>query len=132
MTARSLSNASRREAHAALAQPGDGGGEIIHPQADVVERRLVHARARLRIDGLHEIDLDIAAAQDVFVDVLALAAEGADLLEAQQIDPELGERALVGAADGDLLHAEHPEGAHGLRSSDPPLALRSSPRPRSV
>src|SRR5690606_5250549 len=77
----------------------------------------VHRGLLVRVQRLHQIDLDLerplADGADVFVDVLALAAEGAGHLQAEHVDPEFLQALLVGAADGDLLHAEHAKGAGG-------------------
>ena len=91
----------------------DGAREIVHPEANVIERGLGHARALRRIDRLHQVDLDGersgADAQDVFVDVLARRAVASDALEAQQVHPEPREVRLVARAECDLLHSEDAE-----------------------
>src|SRR5262245_23298049 len=87
-----LSDAPRRESHPALPQPAYGGREVVHPQADVVQGRLVYARAASRVDRHHEVHLHARGAVtdggDVLVDVLALAAEVAVDLEAEEVDPQ--------------------------------------------
>ena len=119
VTGGSLADASRREADALGGEPGDGGGEVVDPKAHVVQRGLVDAWPRGGVDGLHQIDLDgvraVADLDDVLVDVLALAAKGAGLFEAEEVDPKAGMGTLVESTEGDLLHAEHAEGAftHG-------------------
>src|SRR6185295_2866489 len=47
--------------------------------------------------------------QDVLVDVLALAAEGADRGHAKQVGPQTAQRGLARSTDRDLLQAEHAE-----------------------
>jgi hypothetical protein len=73
----------------------------------------VHLRLAVRVDRLHQVDLDPVRARaghgDVLVHVLALAAELALERESQEIDPEPAQRELVGPAHGDLLESEHPE-----------------------
>src|SRR5690606_38057813 len=109
-----LPDAARCEAHALRFEPRICGGQVVHPEAHVVERRDVHAGAALRIERLHQVDLDRvragAALGDVLVDVLALAAVAAAGREAEEIDPEMTQACLVGSADRDLLHAEHTKG----------------------
>ena len=77
----------------------------------MVERRLVHTRLLLRVEGLHEIDLDLERTapehRDVLVDVLLLAAEVAADLETEDVYPELTQLALVGRPEGDLLDTEN-------------------------
>src|SRR6185369_8691299 len=92
-------------------EPGDGGGEIVDPQADVVERRLVDPGLALRIDRLHQVDLDTGDREDVLVDILALAAKRTGHWHAEQIDPEPAQRGLARPADRDLLQAQHAERA---------------------
>src|SRR5213078_4098643 len=114
------------EPHVLLGEPGDGGGEVVDPEADVVERRLVDLGLAVGVDRLHEVDLDAAEGDDVLVDVLALAAERAGDGGAEQIDPEPAQRGLARPADGDLLHAEHAERPGHRRGS-----ARTSARVRS-
>src|SRR6476646_1246778 len=90
-----LAAAARRELDAMCGQPLDRSGEVIDPQADVVEARLVDARLGVRIDRLHEIDLDAGDLEDVLVDVLALAAKRALEWHAEQIDPQVAQRRLA-------------------------------------
>src|SRR5258708_24404378 len=70
-------------------------------------------RPLVRVDGLHEIDLDaggtLADARDVLVDVLALAHVASGDGEAQKVDPQLAQLGFVGRPDGDLLQSEDPE-----------------------
>jgi hypothetical protein len=66
------------------------------------------------VQRLHQVHLDLegrAAADgtDVFIDVLALAAEGARHFQAEHVDPKRLQAFLVGPADGDLLDAQHLE-----------------------
>src|SRR5687768_15520450 len=109
VTSGAFADAARRELHALPFEPRHRGGEIVDPQADVVETRLVHLRLLLGIDRLHQIDLDATDLEDVLVDVLALAAKRAGLRDAEQIDPQMAERVLARTADRDLLDAEHLE-----------------------
>src|SRR5262249_20189874 len=84
--------ASRSEPHTLRAQPPNRGGQVVDPQADVIERGLVNGRARVRIQWLHQVDLAAGVAtadhRDVFVNVLALAAMAALELQSKQVDPE--------------------------------------------
>jgi hypothetical protein len=67
----------------------------------VVERGSCTFGLAVRIDRLHQVDLDAcgrAGHRDVLVDVLALAAELALEREPEQIDPEPAQRELVGPA----------------------------------
>jgi hypothetical protein len=79
----------------------------------LVKRRLGDSRAPVRIDGLHEIDLDgeraDAGAEDVFFHVLAREPVAALKLEPQEVDPELREARLVLASERNLLHSENAE-----------------------
>src|SRR3569623_1810152 len=109
VTRGALADAARREAHALLAQPLHRGREIVDPQADVVEARLVDLRALRHVDRFHQIDLDAGDREDVLVDVLALAAELALLLDAEQVDPQMAQRRLRRRTDRDLLQAEDAE-----------------------
>src|SRR5690606_29810759 len=90
-----------------LRQPRDGGRQIIDPQADVVERGLVDLGLGVGVDRLHQVELDRTELQDVLVDVLPLAAVAAEHRHAQQLDPQVAQGRLVGAADRNLLQAEH-------------------------
>lgn len=105
------------EPNALLAEPGHGGGQIVDPQANVVERGLVHAGARVGVEWLHQIDFDRAAPfaelEDLFVDVLGFAAVGTDAAQPEQVDPELASGGSIEAADGDLLQAEDPKRTRG-------------------
>src|SRR5260221_13671545 len=71
---RTFPDPARRHLQSLRLEPRHCGGEIVDPQADVVEPRLVHLRRLRRVDRLHEIDLDAREVEDVLVDVLALAA----------------------------------------------------------
>src|SRR6185369_14070621 len=108
-----FSDASRRESHALRRQPFNGLGQVVDPQAHMVERRLMHGGLLVGIERLHQVDLDLerAATQaaDVLVHILAFALVRARDLQAEHVDPELLQPALVRAADGDLLDAEHLE-----------------------
>src|SRR5262249_49822577 len=107
-----LPEATRRHGPAAGPGPAHRRREVVDPEADVVERRLVDARPASRVERLHEIDLHRERTQtgrgDVLVDVLALAPEVALRREPQQIDPQPTQSALVRGTDGDLLDAEDP------------------------
>ena len=113
VTRGALADPARREAHALALEPRDRRGEVVHPEPDVVQRGVVHLRLAVRVDRLHQVDLDPVRARaghrDVLVHVLALAAELALERESQEIDPEPAQRELVGPAHGDLLQPEHPE-----------------------
>src|SRR5687768_1446950 len=106
---RTLANATRGELEPLARQPLDGGLQVIDPEPDVIEPRLVHLGLRLRIDRLHQIDLDARDRQDVLVDILALAAIAAGRRHAEEIDPQRAQRLLARATDRDLLDAEDAE-----------------------
>src|SRR5574343_578161 len=110
-----LANPTRGKADAVGRQPFDGLGQVVDPQADVIERRRMDGRLFLRIERLHQIDLDLerAAAHgaDVLVDILALGNESAADFQAEHVDPEGAQLGLGGAANGDLLNAENLERA---------------------
>ncbi|MPN54604.1 hypothetical protein SDC9_202275 [bioreactor metagenome] len=112
---RSLADTARSKSHAIGRQPFHSLGQVVDPQADVVQRRGVHSGLLLDVERLHDVHLDLEGAlphgQDVLIDVLALALERAGLLQAQHVHPQLLHAALVGTADGDLLDAQHFKGA---------------------
>ena len=87
VTGRALADPPGGEAHALGFKPADGSGEVVHPETEMVERRLVHPRPRLWIHRLHEIDLDLvrgdAQAQDGLIDVLGRAGVLAARLHAE-------------------------------------------------
>ena len=116
-TRRAAPDAAGRKAHAIGAEPLYGLGQIVHPQADVVERGGVHRRLLLGVERLHQVNFNLerAAAEraDVLVDVLPFGDEIAGDFEAQHVDPQGLESFLARAADGDLLNAEDLEGALG-------------------
>ncbi len=105
-----LADAAGREADAAGFEPGHGRGQVVDPEPDVVQGRFMDLRARLGVEGGHQIDLDgivpVPDASDHLVDVLALGAIAPVDLEAQEVEPEMFERAALTRADGDLLHAK--------------------------
>src|SRR6188474_3138836 len=105
VTGRAAPDAAGGEADALGREPGDGGGEVIDPEAEVVEARLVDLGRHAGVDRLHEVDLDAGDGEDVLVDVLALAAEAAGDGQAEELDPELAQGGFAGAADRDLLEA---------------------------
>ena len=76
----------------------------------MVEWCLVHSRFLVGIHRLHQVDLDLegpgADRADVLVHVLTGAFERAGDFQAEQLDPELAQPALVGPANGDLLDTE--------------------------
>src|ERR1017187_2461178 len=82
---RALANPAGPEPDPTRREPGHGRGQIVDPQADVIERRRMHRGLAFGIDRLHEVDLDpgrtAAHRADVLVDVFAFAAEVARRLE---------------------------------------------------
>ena len=110
-----FSDTPRSEAHTLRRQPFHGGWQVIDPETDMVERRLVHCGLFRWIERLHQIDfhLEWTAAHrgDVFVHVFTLADEVAGYSKAEHLDPEFPEALLGRAAYGDLLNTEHLEGA---------------------
>src|SRR5690349_10153423 len=54
-----LADAAGREAYALLLEPGDGRVQVVDPEADVVEGRVVDGRLLLGVDGLHQVNLDL-------------------------------------------------------------------------
>src|SRR6218665_1155169 len=113
MACRALADAARGKAHAPGAEPLHGPGQVVDPQADVVQRRAVHGGFFADVQRLHQVDLDLmriaAHGQDVFIDVFTLALETAPGGQAQHVDPQGFHALLVGAADGDLLYAQNLE-----------------------
>src|SRR5690349_7906892 len=107
VSGRPAADATGCEANAFCFQPSDGGGQIVDPQADVVERGLMDLRALLGVDRLHQVDLDRVWAgselEDVLVDVLFLASEVALASQAQEALPERAQGGLLEPADRDLL-----------------------------
>lgn len=81
--------------------------------------------APLRVQRLHDVDLHGegpgAQLQEVLVHVLLLRGEGAQALQPELTLPELPQRLLAEATDGDLLQAQHAEG---------PLAAAAAPTPQ--
>src|SRR5512140_1897729 len=118
VTGGTTANAARREPHALPGQPLDRGAQVIDPQAEMVEPRLVHLGRLRRIDRLHQIDLDAGQSEDVFIHVFLFAAEGPGRRDPEQIDPQPAQRCLAGTADRDLLDAEDLERPHKARASD--------------
>ena len=108
-----LAYATRGETHAPLSKPGDGGFQVVHPQAYMIERRRLNAGPPFRIDRRHQIDLDaglaVTARENVLIDVLFGAPVRSHLGEAKEIAPQVRHCVLVGAAYRDLLHSEDSE-----------------------
>ena len=108
------------EPDALCREPLDGTSEIVDPETHVMERGLGGVRPCLRIDGLHEVDLDgersRAGPKRVFFDVFARNSMAPRPLEAEEVHPKVREALLVRAAERDLLHSEDPKRpsvAHG-------------------
>ena len=127
-------NTARSEPHTALRQPLDRSLEVIDPQSEMVESRIVDPGTRRRVEGLHEIDLDCVRsrteAKDVLLHILRLARVVAHLLDTEGVDPQTTERSEVEAADGDLLQTEDTErtiAAHRSHPTDPVTAEASLP-----
>ena len=110
---RAFADSARCEAHAGLAEPRDRGSKVVHPETDMIQRRIMNARPTLGIDRLHQIHFDRertrTRGRDVLVDVLALAPEGSARREPEEVDPESPQRLLLPGANGDLLHSEDAE-----------------------
>jgi hypothetical protein len=87
-----LANAAGREADTVGTQPFHRFRQVVNPQTHVVQRRCMNRGLLVRIERLHQIDLDLEGAfshhADVFIDVLALAHEVAGEVEAQLVDPK--------------------------------------------
>ncbi len=102
-----------REAYTFGAQPVDRCPQVVDPQPDVVERRLVDGGLACWIDGLHQVNLDASAFRsDVkyqFVDVFGVASVVARHTQPQSIHPQRCQRFALGGAEGDLLDTEHSE-----------------------
>src|SRR5690606_19639767 len=54
---RALADATRREADPGGGERLDRGRKVVHPEADVVERRLIDPGFSVRIERLHQVDL---------------------------------------------------------------------------
>src|SRR6185369_15066922 len=122
---RALSDASGRESHPLRRQPFHSFGQVVDPKAYMVERRLMHGGLLVRIERLHQVDLDLewpgSQRADVLVHILALALIVTRDLQAEHVHPQAQQAALVRAADGDLLDSEDFEGTfHG---ANPGLVL---------
>ena len=111
MSTRTFANASGGEAHALPVEPVDGGGQIVDPKPDMIERGLVDSWLSARVKRLHQVDLDREPAEtdasDILVDVLGFAAEGCFKRETKKVTPKMMQALLVGAPNRNLLHAEH-------------------------
>jgi hypothetical protein len=55
---RALADATGSEAHALPFQPAHRGAQVVYPKAQVVERRVMHARLAVRVHRLHQVHLD--------------------------------------------------------------------------
>jgi serine protease Do len=122
-----FADAARSKPHTFALEPLHGRGEIVDPQPDVIERRVLDLRLLLGVERLHQVDLDLERAgahrRDVFVDVLALALEVARDREPERVDPQRSQSLLVESSDRYLLDSQNLERtcAHGAS----PLRRRS-------
>jgi hypothetical protein len=110
---RTLSDATGCKANPLHGQPFDSLGQVVNPQADMVQRRGVNRRFFLDVERLHQIDLDLEGAvadgADVFINVLALADEITGDLQPQHVNPQRAKPVFAGRADGDLLNTQNLE-----------------------
>ena len=104
-----------RKAHALRRQPIDGARQVVDPQArrgsaawSCTAGFVSGSMGCIRSTSTRAAPLPERA--DVLVHVLALAAEVPVSSQTEQVDPEPRSARLVGAADGDLLHAQHGNG----------------------
>jgi hypothetical protein len=108
---RAFANSSRREPNALGLEPIYGCSKVVDPEAHVIQRRIMHPWALLRIERLHQVDLDLectrAHGDHVLVNVLTLASIGTGGLETENVDPEVSECGLIEAAHGDLLDSQN-------------------------
>ena len=108
---RALPDSARREAYASRGKPFDGGGEIVHPEPDVIESRFVRARASVRIERLEEVHADAegprAGEGDQSVDVFRLISKRSSGLESQGVYPQRSKRLQVQPSDCNLLNAKN-------------------------
>lgn len=99
--------------HAGILQPLHRGGQVIHPQSEMMQGWSVDARSTFRIQGPHQVDLhgmlSDADGKDLLLHVLPHAAEVTDLGDAEQTDPEMVHCFRIQSADGDLLHTQDPK-----------------------
>ena len=113
-----FANASRREAHALGFEPLVGRGQVVDPEADVVERGSADTGSCVRVKGLHQVDFHgmdtITQGQDVFPNVLARGLVLAGLGDAERVDPQRSQRVEAVPADGDLLETEDAKRASGV------------------
>lgn len=113
-----LTDAARCKAHALPCQVFYGDSEVIHPESNVVERRFIDPRFLCWVKRLHDIDLHgmgtLAQFEDVFVNVLALAAELGLGGKSQDIDPQMAQALLISTSDRDLLHTKYLKGARHI------------------
>ena len=115
ITRRPFADPPGRKAHAVGSEPFHGAGQVINPQANVVQRGGVHSGFLVHVQRLHDVHLHLhgpfAHGQNVFINVFTLTLEGAGLLQPQHVHPQGFHALLVGAANGDLLDAQNFEGA---------------------
>src|SRR5438094_6521694 len=124
-----------REAHALRGQPLHGALEIVDPETDMVEWRILNRRLLVRVQRLHQIHLAFegtaADESDILIDVLAFASIVAGDRQPERIDPQPAQPRLVEPADRNLLDAQNPEGplrhVCSLRHRLAPSAVHSPP-----
>src|SRR5690606_28546257 len=88
---RSTANAPRCKAHPSCSEPSKRRLKVVHPEPDVIERRLMNPGFTLSIYRLHQVDFHLerpgADAQDLFIDVFRSAPIFAFSREPQQVHP---------------------------------------------
>jgi hypothetical protein len=62
---RALADAAGREAHAVRVIHSTAFGQVVDPQADVVQRRGVHGGLLVGVERLHQVDLDRVAPRPI-------------------------------------------------------------------
>jgi len=92
-------------------KPFNSGWQIVHPQANVIQRRSLYAWFSIRINGLHQVNLNLprpgTQAQDVLIDILGLAAVATQRLEPEHVHPQPAQTSFVQAAHSDLLDSQY-------------------------
>lgn len=138
VTSSTLTNTARGETHALLLEVLHAGRQVIHPQTNVVQWGHVHLGALSGIVRLHDVDLhghgSLSAAQNILLHVLlgglALIArknthlERVNLLETEDVNPQVLESSLAGSTNGNLLNSQN---SVGLSSGEGTSLKHQSP-----
>lgn len=119
-----LANATGGETHTLLSEVLDASGQVINPETNVVQRRVVDLGALVGIVGLHDIDFhghgSLSATQNVLLHVLLRRLlvsephqaylERVEGIETEDVAPEVLEGSLAGSTNSNLLNTQHSVG----------------------